>query len=87
MQVLARAVIQAITFLSLSDDTILQPDVAVQMLESMAHTLHASTHDEIVALQSIIEEEQERLRTNDHPDRDRLVTHYRSLIDNLGLTA
>jgi hypothetical protein len=86
MRVLARAVVQAITFLSLSDDTIVQPDVAVQVLEDIAHTLRASTRDEIAALQSIIEEEQERLRMDGHPRRDELVAHYHGLLDNLGLT-
>src|SRR5262245_32939805 len=86
MQVLARAVIQAITFLSLSDDRVLQPDVAVKVLEDIAYTLRASTHDEIAALQSIIQEEPERLRTDDHPHRDELVVHYQALLDNLGLT-
>jgi hypothetical protein len=86
MQALARAIVQAITFLSLSDDTIVQPDVAVKVLEDIAHTLRASTHDEIAALQSIIQEEQERLRTDGHPHRAELVAHYHALLDNLGLT-
>jgi hypothetical protein len=86
MRVLARAVIQAITFLSLSDDTIVQPDAAVKVLEDIAHTLRASTHDEIAALQSIIQEEQEHLHTNGHPRRDEFIAHYHALLDNLGLT-
>jgi hypothetical protein len=86
MQILARAVIQAITFLSLSDDTVIQPDVAVQVLEDITHTLRASSHDELAALQAIITEEQERLRTNSHPQRDKLVAHYHTLLDDLGLT-
>jgi len=86
MLVLARAVIQAITFLSLSEDTSVQPDVAVKVLEDIAYTLRASTPNELAALQTIIQEEQERLRTDSQPHRDQLVIHYHALLDNLGLT-
>jgi transposase len=46
----AKAVIQAITFLSRSDDTMVQPDAAVKVLESIAHTLRANTHDELLPI-------------------------------------
>ncbi len=87
MLVLARALTQTLTFLSLSDDTTVQPDAAIQALEDVAHILQACSVDEIAALQAIVGEHQELLRTNNRSDRDKLVAHYDSLLTNLGLTA
>lgn len=56
MKTLAKALIEIAAFVELSGDDVIDPDLAVRALESMANTLHSASPEELVAIRAALSE-------------------------------
>ena len=78
MRTLANAIIDLAAFLELSGDDIVDPDAAVNAMESLAFALKSATPEEVGAIRSAI---RERLGSSS-PERAEFL---RSFAENVGL--
>jgi hypothetical protein len=83
MNALAKALIESVAFLALSDDEVACPDDAVRALESIANSLRTASPVELTelrsALQNLITEERTNL------GRPSVIKFYEDFFSNLGL--
>ncbi|MCE9589782.1 MAG: hypothetical protein K8S99_04590 [Planctomycetes bacterium] len=56
MRTLAKALIETAVFLEFSGSDSVDPDDAVRALESIAHTLHAASPEEVTAIREALKE-------------------------------
>jgi hypothetical protein len=87
VKALAKAVIYATQFLELADDTVVDPDFAVAVMESLAEALSTSGPEERRALQSVLEElmNREALPEADNTGRMRRQ-FYANFMESFGLS-
>lgn len=79
MRSLANAILDLAAFLELSGDDVLDPDAAVNAMESLAFALKSATPEEIAAIHSSI---REQLASSPSPERAKFL---RSFVENVGL--
>ncbi len=83
MQALAKAVVDALAFLELSDDTTIDPDSAVQAIEDLTATLRTASPAE---LQAVRDEATAALKRSEEELADPEVqAFYRDFMTNCGL--
>lgn len=56
MRTLAKALVETAAFLEFAEDDTINPGDAVKVLESIAHTLHAATPEEVAAIRQALEQ-------------------------------
>ena len=79
MRTLANAIIDLAAFLELSGDDVVDPDAAVNALESLAFALNSATPEEVAAVRSAI-----RDQLTLSPSRER-AEFLRSFAESVGL--
>jgi hypothetical protein len=84
MKNLCRAIISSACFLELSEDDVVDPDSAVEALESIAATLQTATDDEKRAFREACREVAENLRV-EQPGYVKTAEFVRGLPESLGL--
>ena len=86
MKSLAKAVVEAAAFLELSGDEVVNPDSAVQALESISDWLRGATVQEKQAVLHYCREQASQLKTDPGAQDDRRVNFYLGFGDAMGLT-
>lgn len=81
MKSLAQALVEAVAFLELSGDEVVDPDSAVQAIESISHSLRNASEQERQALLDYCRSEAQKLAT-DQKRRD----FYQQFGEAMGLT-
>ena len=76
---LANAILDLAAFLELSGDDVVDPDVAVKAMESLAFALKSATPDEVAAIRSAI---REQVASSPSPER---AAFLRTFSENVGL--
>ena len=86
MKSLAQALVEAVAFLELSGDAVVDPDSAVQAMESISHSLRNASEEEKHALLDYCHNQAEKLLgargDNDQKRRD----FYQQFAEAMGLT-
>ena len=83
MKTLAKALIDAAAFFELSGDDAVNPDDAVKALESISHTLHAASSEEIAALREVLRKKVEEERAG--LGRADLLKFYEHFLESFGV--
>jgi hypothetical protein len=83
MITLAKALIQAAAFLELSSDDAVSPDYSVQALESIGHSLHSASPEELAAIRTAFQE----LRAAEQAGQARadVLRFYSEFMESFGL--
>ena len=83
MERLATAVVDALTFLELSGDDVVDPDSAIKVMENIGSILQQCNPDERSAIQAAVSRalESERLGRND----DDVIEFFENFMDAIGL--
>ena len=87
MIALARSVIEAARFFELSSDDLIDPDTAVEALESIAHELGSLDEAERTSLREALDEligDEQAGRDGSAP-RPEVIEFYESFMENFGL--
>ena len=79
MRTLANAILDLAAFLELSGDDVIDPDAAVNAMESLAFSLKSATPEEVAAVRSAI---REQVASAPSPERAEFL---RSFAENVGL--
>jgi hypothetical protein len=79
MRTLANAILDLAAFLELSGDDVIDPDAAVNALESLASALKSASPEEVAAIRSAI---REQIASSASPER---AAFLRSFAENAGL--
>jgi hypothetical protein len=83
MKHLAKAVVDALAFLELSSDDVIDPDSAVKAMEMIAATLHEASDDEVEALAQAAMAELNAQAANDAPEE--VIDFYENFLVDFGL--
>jgi len=86
MKSLAQALVEAVAFLELSSDQVVDPDLAVQAMESISHSLQSASERERQAVLDYCHSQAEKLAaTWDSADQKRRA-FYQQFGEAMGLT-
>ena len=83
MQTLAKAIIQALAFLELSDDDIVNPGAAERATEVIGNTLSDCSDEEREALEKVLKQERRALKAAGAAAD--LLEFYDTFMENFGL--
>jgi hypothetical protein len=83
MKHLAKAVVDAMAFLELSEDEVIDPDSAVKAMEMITATLHEATDEEVDALRQAAMAELSAQSAVNAPEE--VIDFYENFLVDLGL--
>ena len=86
MKSLAEAIVESAAFLELSGDEVIDPDSAVQALESMSHSVRSASEQEKRALLDYCRDQASKLDGARSPQDEKRRDFYRGFGEALGLT-
>ncbi len=86
MKSLAEALIEAVAFLELSGDAVIDPGLAVQAMESISHSLENASEQEKQALLNYCHDQAERLFTASGDEDQKRRDFYQHFAEAMGLT-
>ena len=87
MNSLAKAIVESAAFLEFSGDEVIDPDSAVQALESMSHSLCSASEAEKRAVLEYCRQELSRLSAAETPQNQKLHDFYQGFGEAMGLSS